>query len=256
MPEKKTVFVSDAHFGIDLGEYSNREELFLKFLDREAPSMQALYILGDLFDFWIEYHYAIRPDYFNILHGLKQLTDNGIEVHYLAGNHDFALGQFLTEVIGVTIHLDEYVATIGEKRIFMYHGDGLLKIDVGYRILKKLLRSRINQRIYKLLHPDIGIPLARYISGSGRKYLHKSLYPYIQKQYATFARRTLQKGFDMVLYGHTHFPDYIWYPEGIYCNIGAWLKHYSYAVMRGDKLELRRFQEKDTDYIFPEKLLT
>lgn len=250
MTIKHTYFISDAHFGIDLEGHNNREELFFRFLKREAPHMEELYIIGDLFDFWVEYRCAIRPDYFAVLHHLKTLIDNGVKIHYLAGNHDFALGTFLTDTIGIAVYPIDLACTIQGKRVYMYHGDGLIGRDIGYKVLKKLLRSPFNQRIYRLLHPNVGVPFGSSVSGSSRKYLNKPLSQALRDEYARCARNVLHSGHDIVIYGHIHVPEFIQWPEGIYCNTGAWLKHYSYAVMRQGELSLRHYVDGAADELF------
>ena len=243
MNSKQACFISDAHFGIRLPSHEDRERLFFNFLEREAAGWSELYLVGDLFDFWIEYKHAIRPDYVAILHRLWQVIDRGVEIHYLAGNHDFALGPFLKKNMGIAHYPGALSREIQGKRVYLFHGDGLIKRDIGYRILKKLLRNPINQRIYKLLHPDIGVPLGRFFSGSSRKYLNKPLDDTFRDEYRECARKELAHGHDVVIFGHIHLPELIKYPSGIYCNIGAWLQHYTYATMRGGEISLWRYHD-------------
>lgn len=245
MVSEKVCFISDAHFGIDLPGYEDREERFFHFIERVASGASDLYIVGDLFDFWVEYRNSIRPDYFTVLHHLKQLRDSGTLIHYLAGNHDFALGPFLRDTMGFSIYPDAAAITIQGKRLYLYHGDGLIKRDFGYRALKKLLRNPFNQRMYKLLHPNIGVPLGSFISGSSRKYLNKPLSEALRNEYRTLAREELARGHDIVVYGHIHQPDCIRYPEGLYCNIGSWLKNYTYATMVGGRFSLMRYHNAE-----------
>lgn len=238
MDTKKVIFISDAHFGISLSGYEDREKRFLNFIESEGERLSELYILGDLFDFWIEYKHTIRADYFEVLNSLKNLIKKGITIHYLAGNHDFALGSFLKN-IGIKIYSSFLITSIQSKKVYLFHGDGIPEGDFGYRILKKLLRNQLCQKIYKLLHPAIGIPLGSFISGSSRKYLNKPLSERIKEEYRQNAKLMLKKyNCDIVIYAHTHHPEYMVYPEGIYCNIGSWLKHYSYGAMVNGELQL------------------
>lgn len=241
MERNKVCFISDAHFGIFLPGHENRERLFFRLLEQEAEHLAELYIVGDLFDFWIEYRHALRPDYFDVLHHLKMLVDAGVRIHYLAGNHDFALGSFLEKTVGMAIYPGELSVTIQGQKVFLFHGDGLIKSDWGYRLLRLLLRSSCNQTIYKFLHPNIGVPLGNFFSGSSRKYLNKPLSPVLRDEYRRYAQKKLQTGHDLVLYGHIHQPEHLQFPEGIYCNTGAWLKHYTYATMVNGKLSLWRY---------------
>jgi UDP-2,3-diacylglucosamine hydrolase len=240
---KKVCFISDAHFGIDLPGQNDREALFFRLLEQETESLSDLYIVGDLFDFWIEYRCAIRPDYFAVLHHLKNLSDRGVVIHYLAGNHDFALGSFLEKTMGIRVYPESLSREIQGKRVYLYHGDGLIKKDTGYRVLKKLLRNPVNQRLYKLLHPNIGVPLGSFVSGSSRKYLNRPLADHLRDEYRYRAREQLRCGHEIVFFGHIHLPEHIGYPEGIYCNLGAWLKHYTYATMEDGELSLQRYHD-------------
>ncbi|MBN1309028.1 MAG: UDP-2,3-diacylglucosamine diphosphatase [Chitinispirillaceae bacterium] len=251
MKSNKVYFVSDAHFGIDLPGCEDRERLFFNFLDQEVIGGSELYIVGDLFDFWIEYGHAIRPDYVPVLHHLWKAVDHGVTIHYLAGNHDFALGPFLEKTMGIRIYPGEIAREIQGKRVYLYHGDGLIKRDIGYRVLKKLLRNPINQRIYKLLHPDIGVPLGSFVSGSSRKYLNRPLAEKFREEYRRCAQKELARGHDIVIYGHIHLPELISYPYGVYCNIGSWLKYYTYATMCDGKLLLLRYQEGGDAEVLP-----
>jgi UDP-2,3-diacylglucosamine hydrolase len=253
---KKICFVSDAHFGIRFPGHEDRERLFFNFLEQEAAGWSELYLVGDLFDFWIEYRNAIRTDYVMVLHHLWQVIDKGVAIHYLAGNHDFALGPFLQKTMGITLYPGALSREIQGKRVYLFHGDGLIKRDIGYRILKKLLRNPINQRIYKLLHPDIGIPLGNFVSGSSRKYLNKPLAGKLRDEYRNCARKELAQGHDVVIFGHIHLPEYIKYPSGIYCNIGSWLKHYTYATMADGELSLWRYHDGAPAEILPAIELT
>ena len=150
-----TYFVSDAHLGINMPGHNDREARLLSFFDEIAASAETLYIVGDLFDFWIEYKYSIRPDYFHVVNRLRLLVENGTQVHYLAGNHDFALGPFLGETLGLLIHPDHFETVIQGKRVHLFHGDGLFKRDVGYRFLRRILRNQTFQKMYKILHPEL-----------------------------------------------------------------------------------------------------
>jgi UDP-2,3-diacylglucosamine hydrolase len=249
MKRKKICFLSDAHFGVPVPGYDDREERFRWFCEQEAHAWSDLYIVGDLFDFWVEYRWAIRPDYFNVLHQLRQLVGQGIKVHYLAGNHDFALGPFLRKTIGLAVYPGAIDRKLQGRRFHIYHGDGLLKKDFGYRILKKLLRNRVNQWLYKLMHPNIGVPLGSFISGSSRKYLDRPEGNHFLKEYRECARSQLKKGYDVVMYGHVHYPDFVRYGElGTYCNVGAWLKYCSYAILEGGELTLLKFQEDGASF--------
>lgn len=238
MIKDSVYFISDAHFGIALDGCDEREEHFFRLLDEISDSMSELYIIGDLFDFWIEYSCAIRPDYFNVLHRLRLLVEKGIAIHYLAGNHDFAIGSFLPDKLGIAIHHGHVSTIIQGKKVHLFHGDGLIKKDIGYRLLRKILRNKINQRFYKFLHPDIGVKIGTFFSGSSRKYLRPRFLDSINNEYRDHANKYLENGNDIVFFGHTHCGEMVKFPSGIYCNTGAWLVHYNFASMIDGKIRL------------------
>jgi len=238
--EPDAYFVSDAHLGIRLAGYDDRESHLLAFLESLAGRAGRLFILGDLFDFWIEYDRFIRSDYFPTVHVLRKLTESGTDIHYLAGNHDFALGPFLTRHAGVTVHPGHVDLAVQGRRLHLYHGDGLLKADVGYRVMKKVLRNRFNQRLFRLLHPALGLAVASFFSGASRKFLGMLLREWAIEEYRTVALRYLDQGSDIVVFGHTHYPEIRTVGEKCYCNTGEWIRKYTYARMRDGVITLWR----------------
>jgi UDP-2,3-diacylglucosamine hydrolase len=242
-------FISDAHLGIAIKGYDNRQKHLFAFLDSIAAEAPELYIVGDLFDFWIEYKSAIRSDYFPVVSKLYDLVKSGVQVHYLAGNHDFALGPFLTDVIGVSIHHDHFETVIQNKKVHLYHGDGIAKSDVGYRIMKKILRNPCNQRLYKLLHPDIGVPLASFFSGNSRKMMAHWFTEEKLEEYRRKAKQLLNTC-DIVIFGHTHKPEIKKIDEKVYVNTGEWIRKYTYAKMENGEIGLWRwFPDKPVESV-------
>lgn len=230
-------FISDVHLGIHIDGYEKRQEDLFSFFEEIKKDASDLYINGDLFDFWVEYNKVIRSDYFVAVSHLRQLVEAGIKVHYLAGNHDFALGSFLTNTVGLTIHHEHLLTTIHGKKIHLYHGDGLAKKDFGYRVLKSILRNKINQALYKCIHPDIGIGLASFFSGSSRKMLAHWMTEEKLEEYRKTAKKYLAEC-DYVLFGHTHKAEITRYEKKVYINTGEWIRKYTYAKMVDGKIGL------------------
>jgi UDP-2,3-diacylglucosamine hydrolase len=236
---KETVyFISDAHLGINYRGLDQREKHLVSFFRSIRDTASHLFIVGDLFDFWIEYRFAIRPDYFILLHELRLLIENGASIYYLAGNHDFALGPFLEKTIGLHICPDHLDITLQGKRVHLFHGDGILKSDVGYRLWRAVLRNPINQKIYKCLHPNIGIPIAKLFSGSSRHFLANRWNEKKKHAYLRAAKHYLDNGADIIIMGHTHLPQLYTFGGKIYCNTGEWLRRYYYTTLERGKLTL------------------
>jgi len=205
-----------------------------------------IFIVGDLFDFWYEYKKYIPKIYFSVLYKLKSLVNRGIEIHFLAGNHDFFLGRFFDKELGVTTWQDAYEFTLNNKKFYIWHGDGLGKNDVGYRILKKIMRNKINQKMFSWIHPDLGFKIARVLSGSSRKFTNQMNHQRDESDYFRFAEKLFDKGTDFVLMGHRHNPLVHSVGQKKYINLGDWIKYYTYAVFDDEDLQLRYFEkEKD-----------
>ncbi len=222
-------FISDAHLGEGSGENENVKLAKLgAFFEHAENDAEKLFILGDLFDFWFEYKHAIPKQHLKIVFKLSQLVDKGVEVHYITGNHDFWLGDFLSREAGIIIHRDEYATTEQGKKLFLTHGDGISRSDKGYRILKRILRNRLNIWLYQKIPVDWGIPLAKFVSGTSRDYTSGRDVSYI-KDYELYAQKKVKEGFDAVLIGHLHHPVITSLEGGVYINTGDFIKHFSYV---------------------------
>ncbi len=240
LPHRKTYFFSDVHLGLGPKEDDRkREDEVIRFLDAVKEDGRELFILGDLFDYWFEYKSVVPKGYFRLFSRLAELRSQGIVISYLAGNHDFWLKGYLTEELGIAIYPDPVERTIGGKRFYLHHGDGLLRNDTGYRILKRVLRNRVNIFLFSLLHPDLTSWIARWSSRTSRAYTSKKTFE--GNDMVEFARTKISEGIDVVIMGHNHQSVFKELDHGVYVNIGDWLDEYTYAVFDGTKIQLKRW---------------
>ncbi len=241
-------FISDAHLGVRSPGWQQREARLVRFLHALDPAFTRLVIVGDLFDFWIEYRNLIRSEYFTVLRTLCELRERGVELHYVAGNHDFALGPFLTRQVGMCVYPDAMDARMEGVQVHVQHGDGVLPSDVLYRMLRAMLRSRLNQRLYKMMHPTLGIGFAALASrlsrhgSSGRPLKQPRIEAYRQAARGMVARHRA----DIVVLGHTHTAEICRGPEGVYCNTGEWIRAASYATLEGGQIRLWQLDADDS----------
>jgi len=232
-------FISDVHLGLGRrDEERAKESRLLGFLKAIFPSTTSLFILGDLFDFWFEYATVIPKGFHRTLAALQEFTDQGKPVHYLAGNHDFWMGNYFTSELGLQLHDEPFEAVLEGKRVYLHHGDGLAQHDLGYRVIKPVLRNRWNIRLYRWLHPDLGIPLARRSSRSSRDYTMGKDYGESDGM-AHFAAKRLGEGSDIVIMGHRHQPELKQLASGTYVNLGDWITFNTYAVLSKGSIALR-----------------
>lgn len=221
--------IADAHLFPEPRPHPGRERL-LRFLDDLAgrdPS--ALWILGDLFDFWFEYRSVAPSGHWRILSALRELSDAGWSVRVLPGNHDSWLGGHFADATGAEVLDDRAVETeMAGRRAVLSHGDGLGAGDLGYRwLLRPVLRSRVSAALFGMLHPDLGRRLARLFSGTSRRILRRAAEE-MPQGLAGWADETLKTA-DLVVTAHTHLPLIRALPGGIHLSLGDWIRSFSWG---------------------------
>lgn len=234
---KTYLFISDIHLGLqDKETEKKKERLLVKFLEFAKENCDELFIVGDLFDYWFEYKRVYQKGNFRTLTALQDLTEMGIKVHYFIGNHDFFHKDFFVNEIGVDLYPAGAGFNLNGMRFFIGHGDGLVKNDIGYNILKMILRNSFIQWLYGLIHPDIGVSIASRTSKTSRDYTTKKDYGEEDGLFDA-ARSFIDKGFDYVLFGHLHKRCFNQYKNGIYVNLGSWIEQPCYGRF-SDKFEI------------------
>ncbi len=227
---KNYYFVSDLHFGLlSHQEERERELSFVKFLNSIKEDAAELFILGDLFDYWFEYKRVIQKGYHRTFTALEDLTIAGVKVHYIIGNHDFMHRDFFEKYLDINLHQGDIETEIDNKKFFLAHGDGLVKNDYGYLILKKIFRNKFIQNIYSLIHPNLGIKIASGTSKTSRGYTGKKDYGKEDGMFE-FAKTKIEDGYDFVILGHSHNREFKNYKNGYYINLGTWLDEPLYGL--------------------------
>ena len=241
MPSEAVYFISDAHLGVEDRTREAAREGRLHDLLASLPGRAAgLVIAGDLFDFWFEYRTAIPRRHFVTLTLLRRLREAGITVHYLNGNHDFWLGRFLAAEVGIETHDGPLTLAAQGRRLWVHHGDGLVGGDLGYRVLRRVIRHPVSIALYGLLHPDLGLPLAHQVSRWSRQSRgERKLEP--ERLWREIAEPRFAEGFDAVLVGHFHHVYERREPGREFFLLGDWIERCSYAVLEGGAVRLERW---------------
>ena len=157
---KKIYFASDNHLGLPHSEASRvREKHFVSWLEEVRKDAAAIYLLGDLFDFWIEYKTVVPKGFVRVLGKLAELSDSGIPITFFTGNHDLWMRDYFQKELNITVHRQPITLTIGTTRFLIGHGDGLGPGDKGYKLMKKLFTNPFSQWLFRWLHPDLGSPI-------------------------------------------------------------------------------------------------
>jgi UDP-2,3-diacylglucosamine hydrolase len=233
------VFLSDAHLGAAAAsEEATRTERLHRFLAAQEGRATTVYIVGDLFDFWFEYGTAIPRRYFDTLARLRRLRESGVELVYLNGNHDFWLGRFFDETLGIRTHDGALPLELQGHRIWLHHGDGLMGGDLGYKLLRRVIRHPASIGLYRWLHPDLGIPLARQVSHWSRGSREERV-PDGDGLWRGVALPRFAEGYDTVMIGHFHHA-YERREDGrAFFVLGDWMRHFTYVELAGGAFALK-----------------
>ncbi len=244
---------SDAHLG---AVPADAERAFLAFLERVPELSRDLLIDGDLFDFWFEYRSVVLREHFPVLRRLAALVDAGVRVRLVAGNHDAWGGAFLREEVGLELLEGPVRLTLAGRRALVAHGDGLAGGDLGYRLIKALIRSRTARVAFRWLHPDVSRPLVRRLSGTpDRGESGPGAEEGRARVLSAHAARLLREdpSLEMVVFGHAHRPELRTVSPGRhYLNPGDWIHHRSYALVGHEGIELHRWRGRPSEPSEPE----
>ncbi|NNF35008.1 MAG: UDP-2,3-diacylglucosamine diphosphatase, partial [Saprospiraceae bacterium] len=169
MARTKTYFASDFHLGLDVSISSlEREKKIVRWMDGIKNDAKAIYLVGDVFDYWFEYGTVIPKGYTRLLGKLAELRDIGIPIYFFIGNHDMWMFRYLDEEMGIPIYRQPIQREIDGKKFFIGHGDGLGPGDHGYKFIKSIFSNRFCQWLFARIHPNLGIRIMKYVSGRSR----------------------------------------------------------------------------------------
>ena len=242
----KIYFASDLHLGVPNRKKSlEREKLFVQWLDKIKSDAEAIYLLGDIFDFWFEYKKVIPKGYVRLLGKLAELSDKGISIHIFTGNHDMWIFDYIETEINAHIYREPVQICLKEKHFYIGHGDGVGPGDKSYKIIKKIFQNKLCQWLFERVHPNLGISIAQYWSKKSRIANHeKNRNYYGDKEWLTqFCKQKMKTtDVDYFIFGHRHLPLEIDLGNQTkYINLGDWINYKSYAVFDGKKLKLKHY---------------
>ncbi len=244
---KKVYFSSDNHLGAPTPQESKpREEKFVKWLNSIEKDAAAIFLLGDLFDFWFEYKHVVPKGFVRVLGKLAQLRDSGIPIYFFVGNHDLWMDDYFEKELNIPVYHKPQEFTFNNKQFLIGHGDGLGPGDKGYKRMKKVFTNPFSKWLYRWLHPDIGVPLAKHLSVKNKLISGDEDAKFLGEEnewLAQYAKRKLeQKHYDYFVFGHRHLPMKIKVGEkSSYFNLGDWITHYTYGIFDGEDFRLEAF---------------
>lgn len=235
----RTVFIADAHL---VSPEDANYRLLLRFLHDLEGEVDALYIMGDLFDFWLGFPSHPFTQYDEVLAALERLVRRGCRLVYFEGNHDFHLGTIFSQRLKAEIHAGPAMESVQGKRLYLCHGDQINREDRFYRLLRFLLRTRlvaasvshfpvswaqkIREHLQKRSQAGYGVKTARW---DYRQIL------------LDFAVGLQKHGCEGLVTGHFHLALCENVPGDTFTvlSLGDWMGQLTYGEMQDGKLRLR-----------------
>lgn len=242
-------FASDVHIGLDIEGHSavRREQIFIKWLsevekeltpDNNNSKKGALFLVGDIFDFWLEYKSVVPKQYIRVVSKLAEMSSEGIEIHFFKGNHDTWTLGFFEKELGIIVHDNIFRTTLCGKNIVMAHGHGVNIKDskLSYKILYTIFNSKIVYKIYRtLVHPDLSSWFGNLWSSSSRKSKNISHeFNYENEPAVKFAKEELERNpdIDYFIMGHLHTPvSYALSDKATFFILNEWISNPGYGVL-------------------------
>lgn len=216
----------------------------MAWLEACRQDAEAIYLVGDLFEFWFEWKGVVPRGYVRFLGKLAELADQGIPIHVFTGNHDMWLFDYLEKEIGVIMHRKPISVSLQGKQFLIGHGDGLGPGDYGYKRLKKLFAFKPAQWLLARFHPNFTMKIAYFWSGFSRSSQPaKEEFLGAENEWlAVYSEHKLAQNpkLDYCIFGHRHLPIDIVLSNGKsrYINLGEWLHYYTYVRLDNGKCEL------------------
>ncbi|MDR2087210.1 MAG: UDP-2,3-diacylglucosamine diphosphatase [Dysgonamonadaceae bacterium] len=250
-PGRKIYFASDMHLGSDAFENpSDAEKRFVRWLDSIKGNASALYLLGDVFDFWFEYKRVIPRGFTRFLGKIAEMSDAGIEIHFFTGNHDIWVRDYLSRETGMIVHREPFRTQINGKTFYLAHGDGLGDDSRSFKLIRWIFHNRLCRILFAALHPYWGVGFGYAWSKHSRKKKMIDAAPYLgenKEHLVLYAKEYIRKysGTDYLIFGHRHILlDLMLSPQSRMMIIGDWLQYFSYAVFDGETLSLEQFESE------------
>ena len=251
---KNVYFLSDAHLGSLAIDHSRmHERRLVRFLDSIKNKAAAIYLLGDMFDFWYEFKYVVPRGYTRFLGKLSELSDMGVEIHYFTGNHDIWAFDYLEKECGVILHKQPLTTEIYGKIFLLAHGDGLGDPDKKFKFLRALFHSKVCQFLFSSIRPRwsmwLGLTWAKH---SRMKRNNNEEPPYMgenREHLVLYTKEYIKThpDVDYFIYGHRHIEiDLQLSRKSRMIVLGDWITQFSYVVYDGEHMFMSEYIEGES----------
>ncbi|MDE6006819.1 MAG: UDP-2,3-diacylglucosamine diphosphatase [Muribaculaceae bacterium] len=241
-------FLSDLHLGAPYFPDSKAsEKRVVDFLDSIKKDADAIFLVGDILDYWYEYRYVVPRGFVRFFGKLAELADNGIRIVWYIGNHDIWIFDYLPNELGIEV-IDGYsIENLDGHKFLITHGDGIGRLKGSFKLLRKVFRNRTCQKLFSAIHPRWTVPFAynwsrhsRKIEGPSAKDAERMM-----NNITEFSTQYLSEHPDIeyFIYGHLHLFERVELSEkATMVVLGEWISRCSYAKWDGSRLALHQLQ--------------
>lgn len=259
----KAYFLSDMHLGAAyFPDSKDRERRVVSFLDSIKDDVTELYLLGDVLDYWYEYKYVVPRGFVRFFGKLAELSDAGVKITWLIGNHDIWIFDYIPNELGVKVVDGTYITDVLGTQMLMAHGDGIWQHSRKFKFLRALFRNRVCQHMFSAIHPRWTVAFANAWSRHSRRsalgsptgerpefhdacrkkaLLHIDHMEEFSKDYAKSHPEC-----KYYLFGHVHeVADRRISSDARMLVLGDWIERFTYAVFDGTTMRLCRFNPAD-----------
>jgi UDP-2,3-diacylglucosamine hydrolase len=239
----RTIFLADAHL---VAPTDPNYRLLLQFLRELEGTTETLFVMGDLFDFWLGFPSNPFTQFDEVITALERLVQNGCRLVYFEGNHDFHLGTVFRQRLGSEVYTGPTVMNVQGRQLYLCHGDQINRSDHGYRLLRQLLHSRLVAAAVTLVPPSLALWCKGRLQRASRAgYLHRSQHWDCRGIIRSFARSLQLQGCDGLVTGHFHlaFREELDNPPFTILSLGDWMGQFTYGEMNAGTLSLRTYQK-------------
>lgn len=251
----KIYFAADAHLGsLAFKSHLYNEKKLVRWMDSIKADCEALYLLGDMIDFWFEHKLVIPKGYARFFGKIAEFTDAGIPVYWFTGNHDIWLFNYVQKELGVIVYDRPLEITLHGKKFYMAHGDGLGDPSLQFRMLRKIFHNRFCQILFAAIHPrqSIGFGLEWAKRSRLKREREPEVYLGEDKEYLIqFAKKNTaelkERAADFYIFGHRHILiDLAISSKSRVIILGDWIHQFSYGEFDGNNFQLKIFEEEDS----------
>lgn len=235
----RKIFIADAH--LRAPEDANYRTL-LRFLDTLPSDTDTLYLLGDIFEFWVGSPERVNPQYQPLLVGLKKVRGRGVRIVYFEGNHDFHLSRFFEEQLQAEVYREGARLELAGEPVYLCHGDQINRADWRYRVLRGVLHGPLVAALVPFVPDPLKDRIASAMAGRSRRQ-HQSRrdrwdYPSLLRR---FAAERCRAGYRVVVTGHFHHPLFERHDGCVLLALGDWITQFSYGQWLDGEFSLRQF---------------